>query len=84
MAKAIEVGKSYEGRTIRLIQVCYSYLRAVNCYIVNLLISSNLSYIKSQLSYLAFMSHFTFVLLSLCRYLCWWTIRTRVYHPPAQ
>ena len=83
MAKAIEVGKSYEGRTIRLIQVCYSYLRTVNCYIANLLKSSNLSYIKSQLSYLTFISHFTFVLLSLCRYLSWWTIRTRVYQPPS-
>jgi hypothetical protein len=25
----------------------------------------------------------TFLLLSLCRYLCWWTFSLRVYHPPS-
>jgi len=25
----------------------------------------------------------TFILLSLCRYLCWWTLSPRGYHPPS-
>ena len=25
----------------------------------------------------------TFLLISLCRYLCWWTISPRGYHPPS-
>jgi len=36
--------------------------------------------LETRLAHLNLIS--TFVLLSLCRYLCWWTISPRWYHPP--
>jgi hypothetical protein len=44
--------------------------------------SNNLLYVFYLESSVALHLISMFLLLSLCRYLCWWTISPRGYHPP--